>query len=284
MDPRWLYLGCLVPDVPWIVRRVVVGLGLPVDRLDLQVYSTGQASLAGALLLCAACAALARTPVRVLSVLSANAGLHLLLDACEVKWGNGVHLLAPFSWRLTRFDLVAHESLTNALLTLTGLLLIGWELRRSPPSTTASTLTPARLWVAGLLGLAYLAAPIAVRDQVEASGGGPVATLRDVAGRPGRTLELDRVRYLHSPGTGGRIRLWTGELVATTGLELDHDARVSLRGVFLSPGELRIDALVEHELNRDWPSYAGLLLIAALWGRRLRHRAQNEPKATRTRA
>ena len=58
------------------------------------------ASLAGTLLLCAAIAALTTTPRLVASVLGLNALLHLLLDATEQKWGNGVHLLAPFSWRM----------------------------------------------------------------------------------------------------------------------------------------------------------------------------------------
>jgi hypothetical protein len=273
MDPRWLYLGCLIPDVPWIVRRAVVGLGLPVDRLDLQLYSTAQASLAGALLLCAACALLARETRPVFATLGANAVLHLLLDACEVKWGNGVHLLAPLSWEMTRFDLVADESLTNVGLTLGGLGLVVWELRRPPRPTPLVWLEPRRLAAASLLVLVYLTAPLAALDAVEANAGGPVATLR-AADRTGRTLELDRAHYLDAPGPGGRVRLWTGEHLATTGLDLEHDARVSLRGVFLGSGKLRIDALAEHRLNRDWPSYLGLALLAALWMRRRGHADQ----------
>jgi hypothetical protein len=30
-------LGCLLPDLPWILRRAVVGFGLPVDTFDLRL-------------------------------------------------------------------------------------------------------------------------------------------------------------------------------------------------------------------------------------------------------
>ena len=51
LDPRFVYLGCLLPDLPWILRRAVVGFGLPVDTFDLRLYTMGLASLAGTLLL-----------------------------------------------------------------------------------------------------------------------------------------------------------------------------------------------------------------------------------------
>ena len=81
LDPRWVYLGCLLPDVPWILRRAVVGLGLPADTFDLRLYTMALASLAGTLLLCAALAALTRAPGLVLAVLGLNTLRHLLLDA-----------------------------------------------------------------------------------------------------------------------------------------------------------------------------------------------------------
>ena len=123
LDPRWIYLGCLLPDVPWIARRVAAVLALPVDPIDLRLYAMAQASLAGTLLLCAAFAAVAAQPRLALAVLAFNALLHLLLDACEVKWGNGVHLFAPFSWRMTSFDLVEGEGTMILALSFGGALI-----------------------------------------------------------------------------------------------------------------------------------------------------------------
>ena len=63
------------------------------------------------------------------------------------------------------------------------------------------------------------------------------------------------------------LRTWTGEALVVDGDEkLDHDAVVSLRGVFESEHEIRIIELYEHEGRwRDYAAYAGLGLLAAIW-------------------
>jgi hypothetical protein len=264
IDPRWIYLGCLLPDVPWILRRAVVGLGVPADTFDLRLFTMAQASLAGTLLLCAALAALAAAPRLAFAVLGANALLHLLLDATEVKWGNGVHLLAPFSWRMTSFDLLPGGSPVYGVLTVAGALLLAWEIVRRHPPRAALDLHPPRLAAAGaLLGL-YFLFPLPFLGAVEASDSYSVKTLRDVETRVGRTVGLDRTAFETTPA-GGFIRLWTGERVRATGALPARDATVSLYGTFLAPDVLRADRLVEHRQGRDWPSYLGLLLLAAVW-------------------
>ena len=252
--------------MPWILLRSAVWLELPADRIDLRLYAMAQASLAGTLLLAGAAAALSRAPRLVLAVLGTNALAHLLLDACEVKWGGGVHLLAPLSWRATRFGLFANEGALNLALTAAGLGLILWELLRAPLPRIGLTRAPRRVAVAALLAALYLTAPLAVLGNVEASDSYSIATLRDVAGRTGCTVELDRARFRHTP-IADYLELWTGERLRVTGRVLDHDAPVSLRGVFTGPHELRIDAIVEHRFDRDWPSYAALALLAVLLAR-----------------
>lgn len=264
IDPRWIYLGCLLPDVPWILRRAVVGLGLPADTFDLRLYTMAQASLAGTLLLCAALAALAAAPRLVFAVLGANAVLHLLLDATEVKWGNGVHLWAPVSWRMTRLDVLPGESHVYTALTIAGALLLAWEIVRRRPPRVALVVRPARLAGAGVLLAAYLLCPLPFLGAIEASDSYSVKTLRDVDARTGRAVGLDRTAFERTPA-GGFIRLWTGERVRATGALPDHDATVSLYGTFLAPDVLRADRLVEHRQGRDWPSYLALLLLAAIW-------------------
>lgn len=268
LDPRWIYLGCLLPDLPWILRRAVVGLGLPADPFDLRLYTMALASLAGTLLLAAALAAVTAAPRLVASVLGTNALLHLLLDATELKWGNGVHLLAPFSWRMTSFDLLPGESPVYFVLTVAGLLLVGWEITRRHPAPIAFDLRLARLGAAGALLVAYLVFPLPFLGAIEESGSYSVKVLREVEARAGRTVSLDRTAFLATPA-GGFVQLWTGERVRATGELPDHDATVSLRGTFLAPDVLRVDRLFEHRQDRDWPSYAGLLLLGLLWARPL---------------
>jgi hypothetical protein len=267
LDPRWILLGCLLPDVPWILRRAVVGFGLPVDPFDLRLYTMAQASLAGTLLLCGALAVLSAARHLVFLVLGANALFHLLLDATEVKWGNGVHLAAPFSWRMTTFDLVVGESPVYLALTILGAILAAWEIARRRP-TIPFDLRPARLAAALALLAAYFLAPLPFLGAVEASDSYSVKTLREVSARAGRAVELDRTAFVATPA-GGTIRLWTGEVVRAVGPVPDHDATLSLRGTFLAPDVLRVDRMAEQRRDRDWPTYLALVLLALLWARPL---------------
>lgn len=264
LDPRFVYLGCLLPDLPWILRRAIVGLGLPVDTFDLRLYTMGLASLAVTLLLAAAVAALTRAPRRVLAVLGLNALLHLLLDATEVKFGNGVHLFAPLSWRMTSFDLFAGESLVYLALSIGGALLVAWEIARPRRTPAVFDLRPRRLASAATLVAAYLVAPLPFLGAIEASDSYSVKTLRERDARPGRVVSLDRTAFLATPA-GGFVQLWTGERVRATGALPDHDASVSLYGTFLESDVLRVDRLVEHRRSRDWPSYLALLLLALVF-------------------
>ena len=264
VDPRFVYLGCLLPDLPWILRRAVVGFGLEVDAFDLRLYTMALASLAVTLLLAVAIAVATTAPRLVATVLGLNALFHLLLDATEVKFGNGVHLLAPLSWRMTSFDLIPGESPVYFVLALGGALLVAWEIARPRGTAVAFGLRPRRLAAAAVLFAAYLVAPLPFLGAIEVSGSYSVKTLREVELRPGRAVSLDRTAFLATPA-GGLVQLWTGERVRATGALPTHDATVSLHGTFLESDVLRIDRLVEHRGNRDWPSYLGLVLLALVF-------------------
>lgn len=266
LDPRWIYLGCLLPDVPWILRRAVVGFSLRVDPFDLRLYTMAQASLAGTLLVCAALALATITPRLAFSVLSLNALLHLLLDATEVKWGNGVHLFALLSWQMTSFDLIEGQSPLVLGLTIAGALLVAWEIARPRRATIGRGLRRARLAAAGALLVAYFVAPLPFLGAIQASDSYSVNTLREVGARPGKAVGIDRTAFVATP-TGGFIQLWTGERVRATGMLPAHDATVSLLGTFLAPDVLRVDRVVEHREDRDWPSYLALGLLVLVWVR-----------------
>jgi hypothetical protein len=261
-----LYLGCLLPDLPWILRRAVVGFGLPVDTFDLRLYTMGLASLAITLLLAGAFAVATTAPSRVFAVLGLNALFHLLLDATEVKFGNGVHLMAPASWRMTSFDWIVGESPLYFALTLCGALLVAWEIARPRGTAVAFELRPRRVAAAGALLAAYLLAPLPFLRAIESTDSYSVKTLREKDARPGRSVSLDRTAFLATPA-GGFVQLWTGERVRGTGALPTHDATVSLHGTFLERDVLRVDRWVEHRRNRDWPSYLGLVLLGLVFTR-----------------
>ena len=264
LDPRWIYLGCLLPGVPWIVRRVVASLGVPADPIDLRMYAMAQASLAATLLLCGVFAALAAKPRLAFSVLGFNALVHLLLDACEMKWGNGVHLFAPFSWRMTSFDLISGEGVLMASLSIAGALLVAWEIVRPRLQSLDLDIRPVRVAAAGTLLVAYAVIPLAFLGSIEASNSYSVSTLRQADRRRGESVSLDRTMFRATAG-GGEVHLWTGEVVRATGTVPASDARLSLSGTFLESDLLRVDRFVQHRQHIDWQTYLALAMLSVLW-------------------
>ncbi|MBU1985662.1 MAG: hypothetical protein KJ846_00385, partial [Proteobacteria bacterium] len=102
-NPQWMLLGCIIPDIPWILQRILNFIP-GIDPYTLRLYSLNQASLFFCLFMAAALALSTRRSLHIFLLLSLNCLLHLLLDATQIKWANGVQLLVPFSWSMLRFD------------------------------------------------------------------------------------------------------------------------------------------------------------------------------------
>ena len=277
-DIKWILLGCLLPDVPWILRRVVRTLAPAVDAYALVTYLTAQGTLACTLVLAGAVALLAARPGRVLAILSLNAVLALLLDGLQTKWGNGVHLLAPFDWSMWGGDLFFPESVTTYVLTSVGLLVVLWLIARWPGDETGLALdSPRRLLGAAVLVALYVALPLAWDDDVLRADNRYLSTLRQRAERPGRYVEFDRKRYLELEGADG-LRILGGEILYLTDDRLDAPATVSVRGRFTALDTLRVLDLHEHRpAFREGASYLGLALLVFVWGRWAYRRVEGSP-------
>ena len=105
-DFKWILAGCVLPDIPWIAQRAVAGLAPEFPAIPLRLYTAVQSSLIVTLILGVALAFLSRRPVQTFAILALGVVLHLLLDATQTKWANGVLLFAPFSWDLLNFCLL----------------------------------------------------------------------------------------------------------------------------------------------------------------------------------
>ncbi len=121
-DIKWIFLGALIPDFPWIARRAILIVFPQVDAIDLRLYTIAQSSLAGCLLIAIAISLLTYKPFRIFIILAMNSFLHLLIDALQTKWGNGVHLLAPASWHTWNLGYFWPETMVTYTLTVLGVI------------------------------------------------------------------------------------------------------------------------------------------------------------------
>jgi hypothetical protein len=261
-DPLWILAGCLIPDVPWILQRLVRAGAPALDAYDVRLYAIAQSSLVVSLVACALLAALAAAPRRAFGVLALGALLHLLLDALQTKLANGVHLLAPFSWRLLNLGLFWPESPVTWVLTGLG-LVVGLELLRRGPALPELRLEASRLALAALLAGLYLALPVALMAGPEAADNHSVRTLRERSLRPGRAVAFDRNDYLHTPAGDFLVSLG-GERLRVVGARHAHPGTVSARARFADEDSIEILELHEHRgWSRDLGSVAGIALIGA---------------------
>ncbi|MDR4503215.1 MAG: hypothetical protein MRK01_00300 [Candidatus Scalindua sp.] len=197
-DYKWIYIGCIVPDLAWILQRVTKFGFSGTDPYDLRLYVIIQSSFCFCLLLSAAIAALSLNYWKTFVILAFNSFLHLFLDACETKWANGVHFLAPFNWHLLNFSFFWPESLPTYLLTIFGLGYLVWNWRRAAAIPINITWCSAlRLFALITLILAYFGLPFFLLDGPGEADNHFVKTLRNRSERPGRQIELDRNYYLH---------------------------------------------------------------------------------------
>ena len=239
-DAKWIYAGAVVPDVPWIIQRAAHSLGASVDAYDLRLYAVAQASLLVSLLLCGALSALSAAPRRVMVVLAVNVLFHLLLDGIQTKWANGVHLFAPFSWKLWNAGWFWPESLPTYLLTALGAAFVAWSWwRDSGTPVQLASISGRRLAAAGALLTAYLITPLALRGGPEAANNHFVATLRDRDARTHRYVEFDRSGYV--PGEHADVLVtFAREQLQVPEPALNRPATVSVRATFLDDSTIVI--------------------------------------------
>jgi len=262
-DVRWIYVGLVIPDIPWILQRVVLFSAPAVDPFVLRSYVIIQASLIGSLVLCAAVAFLARKLWLTFAILGGNAFLHLVLDAMQTKWANGVHFLAPFSWELTNWGLFWPKSLPTYAMTAAGLVFIVWYWR-------SALLQPLKFRsftygrVAGASGLlaAYLLLPfLMIQGPIEADTHF-LDTLQESDSRAGSYVEIDRARYSEAED-GPYVRFYGGTLeLAVSRVQASPPAKISIRGQFVDNELIEVSEYHVHRGPwRDYASYIGLLFV-----------------------
>ena len=274
-DFIWCLIGLMIPDVAWIIWRLALIFTQNWAPYAIKLYAIVQGSLFGSLLLCAAIAALARKPIRVFTILAVNCVVHLLLDATQIKWANGVLLGAPFSWNLTQFNLFWPESRLNDFLTIGGLLgclYFTWKGGRFSFQRQLH-FTKATVLLATLFLLLYGVVPPFLWSGALKADNHYVRTLSRTRDRPGKEIELDRVYFKKEDDQLRISTLWGDEFTAKTALQMDSGT-ISIRGKFLDSHRIEVKGYHIHRSGwRDGASIVGLAWIIFFIGWRRRRNA-----------
>ncbi len=266
---RWLGLGCIIPDLPWIAQRLLPVAFPSIDLISLRVYCMIEASLFFCLLLAGVFAALSRNSRQVFTILAVSSLTHLLLDAVQTKWANGVHLFVPFSWQMTHFQLFWPEDPLTIGLSLVGLsaiIVIGWRERWQP---VGWRITGCRSLLAMLLLAGYLTLPLLFKNGPLQADNHYVSTLLETSQRNGKRIEFDRCYFDRSTG---KIKIFTGERIAVIGQLPPASGVISLSGHFVEGSTILIEKMHQHSRWRDVLSVIGLVLLAVIWLFPLFHR------------
>lgn len=254
-------MACIIPDIPWILLRCLLSLQT-IDPYNLRLYTSIQASLVFCLIFSAALAQLSRLPSRIFAILGFNCLLHLLLDATQIKWGNGIHLFLPYDWSALQWQIFWPEYPLGIVITVFG---FGYFLRIWPKVLAQKPRLPnlgtARIFALLCCLLVYLVGPLFLLEELEKTDYYAIQTLRNVQARPGKQIEFDRVPYSQTNKT---ITIFSGEQLHLSGETPDQSGIISLQGRFLSTTTVQTNRYHQHSRIRDWASLLGLLMTCTL--------------------
>lgn len=258
---QYALLGCVIPDLPWILQRILAfGDFLAFDPYTLRAYVTVQATLFMSMIAAAAAASLSRAPRFAFALTSFGCLLHLLLDGSEIKWGNGVHLFAPFEWHYANWGIVWPNHVLTKVFTLAGPIILGFLAWRRRHDALDLVLDRRRTAISLLFLVAYFVIPASLIGQPFQADNHYLSTLSIVDDRLEKHIELDRIKVIEK-GDKWYAETFAKELIELNGLTLGNNGIYSIKGRFVEQSRLEVEDWHHHEDNRDLASIAGLALL-----------------------
>lgn len=261
-DFKWIALGCIIPDIPWILQRIITFVPSEIDLFDVRIYAVIQASFFFCLIFSLALSLLTLRPGRIFLLLTLNVFMHLLLDALQTKWANGVHFFAPFSWKMTNFTSIWPEHVLVYILSALGLGVLIYSGAEGREKTVHFTTKEIQWFIAVLLMSAYFFLPFFMFRGPEKENNHYVATLSRVEQRAGKAIELDRRKFRSSDKT---IDVFSGERLRLHGNLPDSDTLLSIRGTFIDKENIQVAAYHSHNPFRALASLVALFGIFFIW-------------------
>lgn len=261
-DGFLIIIGALIPDVPWILQRIVAFLVPTIDSYDLRLYFVVQASLLFSVVLCFAVANLSSNVNKSFLILVFGTVIHLLMDSLETKWANGIHLFAPINWKLLNFEIFWPEHFVVHLLSILGIISLIYLWKYDIHKKFCS-IEKRKVVFFILLILTYFILPFIFMSDSEAADNHFVKTLRNYDQRTGKYFEIDRGFYLNY-NEGDKYKTSFGDIFNVKNLDLDFSGSMSIKAIFISPKEIFIIDYHVHG-NRDLYSYIGLLMVFSVF-------------------
>ncbi len=263
-DLKWIYIGCIIPDFPWIIQRILRASNL-FNIYDVRDYSIILATFLFCIILSAAISFFSINYKKVFLILVFSSFFHLALDPLQIKWANGVHLFAPFSWHLLSFNFLWPESLPTYIITAFGFFYFIFTYKKAAGEYSDLILPNIKKTIYSVaLLLVYFIIPLFMLNLPEQQNNHFVNTLRNYSSRTGKYIELDRAKYI--PGANDDfLKTFASEKIKAANLKLGNEELISIRGKFLSPGEIYIEDYHINTKFRDDSSLLGISLTAILW-------------------
>lgn len=272
VDPRWVALGLLVPDLPWIFQRLIHLVHPAAPVIDVRAYVVVMSTPVFCILLSAFFSLLVRNSAIVFAVLTLESLFHEFLDCFQAKGGVGVPFLGPFNWTSFSWPAFPMDGWVSNLLTLSGvvmvlLLLLGkWKY--------PTTIRPARSgwhWRTPLVATflaSYCIAPLAFKEAAIRGNVHDLAVWRGDLPRTGMQIHFDRANYVPgaTPGEGGITDDFNEQPIRIIGIEEDQPSLVSTVATFADDSTLFVTDYVVHPPGRRfWYSIVGLVGVFLIW-------------------
>ena len=269
-DPRWIVLGLLIPDLPWILQRILIST-TTLDPVQVRAYVVSMSAPFFCLLLSAAISLPFRRRWQVFGILSVHCVLHLVLDSLQDKAHLGVLFLAPLHWQTYQWELFSMDGWVSILLTLLGALtlLSGFWGGLKFPGIALDAHCRMRTWFTSLLlAITYLWLPVFCMETVIASNVHDLRVWDGSEQRTGQVVHFDRAWY--APGTEvgiGSIRSAVSrDPVAIEGIHQSEPALVSTTAIFRDEETLLAGEVTVHPPQRRfYTTLLGLLGILWIW-------------------
>ena len=259
----WIYVGALIPDIPWIIQRVLGTFFPSINGFDLRLYVIVQATLFFSLILSAALSLLTIDTKKTFLILAIGSLLHLLLDAFQIKWANGVHLFAPFSWKLLSFGFFWPESLPTYIITFGGILFFIFNWKTLTKQNLNLSFKFPKILFSVLFFTIYLLVPLYFMPQVENANNHFIKTLKNIETRKGKYVEFDRKKIRFNKKINlYEIQSFDRSYIPLAGIDKTDAHKISIKGTFVNNDTIKVIAYHKNiAWFRDGASYIGISLI-----------------------